>query len=414
MRVVILADFAEPSGGAQAVAILSALALARLGMAVTYVHGIAAPVDPRLQEAGIDVVSLGLADVWTLPGRKAALAGIWNRLAARRLGEALARLPSGPTILHLHQWTRSLSPSVLPVLLGQSHPAAVTLHDYFMACPNGVYYRFDEGEPCGLVPLSSACLAAPCDPRSSLHKAIRVLRTAATRSAIREARLDVVHVSDRGRDTIVPFLPRGLVQHRIDNPVEAERREAAAIAPDARIAFLGRLTREKGADLVAAAGRDAGMPVLFVGEGPAEAEIRRLNPDAILLGWRSREEVDALLRGGIRAVSAPSRWYETGPLTIYESLAAGVPVVASGRSGAAEKVADGATGFVVEPSIEALAAAFRLLRDDELVARMGRLAHERYWAAPLDPDSHARKLIRLYDGMLAGRPAISQSWAAST
>lgn len=404
MRVVILADFAEPSGGAQAVAILSALGLARSGVAVTYIHGTSGAADGRLAEAGIAVVSLGLSDVWAMPAPRAAAAGIWNRHAARRLGEALARLPSGPTVLHLHQWTRSLSPSVLPLLIRSGHPLAVTLHDYFMACPNGVYYRFDRGEPCGLVPLSPACLLAPCDPRSSLHKAIRVVRTAATRAAIRGAGFDVVHVSDRGRDTIAPFLPAGLRQHRIDNPVEAERRAPAALSPGSRIAYLGRLTREKGADLVAAAGREAGMPVVFVGEGPAEAEIRRIDPGATLLGWKSRAEVDGLLGSEIRAVAAPSRWYETGPLTIYESLAAGVPVVASRRSGAAEKVVDGETGFVVEPSVAALAEAFRALRDDAAASRMGRLAHERYWQAPLDLEAHTGRLLALYGAMLARRP----------
>lgn len=401
MRTVILADFAEPSGGAQAVAILSALGLARLGRSVTYIHGIAQTADRRLAEAGVEVASLGLPDVWTMSAPRAAASGIWNRTAARRLERVLAGLPPGPTVLHLHQWTRSLSPAVLPVLLRSGHPLAVTLHDYFMACPNGVYYRFDRGEPCALTPLSPACLVALCDPRSSLHKAIRVIRTAATRAAIREARFDVVHVSDRGRDTIAPFLPAALRQHRIDNPVEAERREPPAISPGSPLAFLGRLTREKGADLVAKAAREAGMPVLFVGEGPAEAEIRRLNPEATLLGWRPRAEVDALLRGGIRAVAAPSRWYETGPLTIYESLAAGVPVVASCRSGAAEKVVHGETGYVVEPSVEAVADAFRALRDDAVASRMGRLAHRRYWEAPLDLAAHTDGLVELYDGMLA-------------
>lgn len=409
MRVVILADFAQPSGGAQMVAIESAVALRRLGLPVTYIQGVASRADPRLREAGVEVVSLDLADVWSLPAARAAAAGIWNRLAARRLAAALANLPPGPAVLHLHQWTRSLSPAVLPVLSRSPHPLVLTLHDYFAACPNGVYYRFDRGEPCGLVPLSASCLLAPCDPRSGRHKAVRVVRTAATRACLRGARFDVIHVSDRGRDTVAPFLPAGLTQHRIDNPVAAERGPPAQIASDSRIAYLGRLTREKGADLVAAAGRAAGMPALFVGEGPAEAEIRRLDPDSTLMGWRSRAEVDALLRGGaVRAVVAPSRWYETGPLTVYESLAAGIPVIASARSGAAEKVRHGRTGFVVEPDAEAVASAFAALRDPRVAREMGREAARRYWEAPLDPATHAGRLVALYDAMLA-RPASARA-----
>lgn len=405
MRIVIVADFAEGNGGAPAVAITSAVALAGRGVAVSYLHGVRGPADPRLAAAGVDVVPLDLVDVWDLPSAQGAAAGIWNRRAAARLSAALARLPSGPQVLHLHQWTRSLSPAVFPVLLGSGHPLVVTLHDYFLACPNGVYYRFDREEPCRLVPLSPGCAVAPCDPRSGLHKSIRLLRAAATRATLRGAHLAVVHVSDRGRDTIAPFLPPGIAQHRIDNPVEMARRRPATLASSSRIAFVGRLTREKGADLVAAAAEAAGMPAIFVGEGPAEAEIRRLAPSAEIAGWRPREDVDGLLRNGILAVAAPSRWYETGPLTVYEALAAGVPPVVSARAGAAEKVTHGETGFVVQPTLESLTSAFRRLATGNVAREMGRLAYERYWTAPLDGAAHVSALMPLYEE-LAGRRAL--------
>ena len=114
MRIVIIADFAEASGGAQSVAIQSAAALAAQGVAVTYLHGTGATVDPRLARPGIEHVGLGQEDVWSLSAPRGAVAGIWNRAAARRLAEVLASLPPGPTILHLHHWTRSLSRTARP------------------------------------------------------------------------------------------------------------------------------------------------------------------------------------------------------------------------------------------------------------------------------------------------------------
>ena len=404
MRVVIIADFAQPSGGAQAVAIGSAVALAERGIRVTYVHGVAGEPDGALASAGVQTVSLGLADIWHRPALSASVSGIWDREAARRLGAVLAGLEREPTVLHLHQWTRSLSPSAFGTLLGAGRPLAVTLHDYFLACPNGVYYRFEADEPCSLRPLSPSCLAAPCDPRSAAHKLIRVLRTAATWAATRRRPFDVIHVSDRGRAVITPLLPSALRHHRLDNPVDARPAAPAMIDGTARIAFIGRLTREKGADLVASAGRAAGMPTLFVGEGPAEAEIRRLDPQAEMLGWRTPEEVARLLRTRVRAVAAPSRWYETGPLTVYEALAAGLPAIASSRSGAAEKVVHGETGLVVEPDVASLAAAFASLADADVARRMGAAAHARYWAAPLDAAAHADGLLDIYRGMLARAP----------
>jgi glycosyltransferase involved in cell wall biosynthesis len=400
MRVVTIADFATPSGGSQAVALQSALGLATRGVSVDYLHAVDEPTDPRLAGSTVRLHGLAQQDVWDQPALKAARAGIWKGAAARGAEAVIRALPPEPTILHLHQWTRAFSPAIFSALLRSGRPLVVTLHDYFVACPNGVYYRFDREEPCGLMPLSAVCLAAPCDPRSHLHKAVRVLRTCATRLAIRGGGFDIVHVSDKGRDTIAPFLPRDVRQHRIDNPVDIARGERADAGRGSAIAYVGRLTREKGADLVAAAAKEAGMPALFIGEGPAEADIRRLNPSAELLGWRSRDDVSALLRTTARAVAAPSRWFETGPLTIYEAMALGVPAVASSRSGAAEKVRDGETGFVTEPDVASLAAVFCRLADPTLATRLGTAAYDRYWAAPLSPEAHVDALLELYRAVL--------------
>jgi glycosyltransferase involved in cell wall biosynthesis len=404
MRVVVVADFAQASGGAERVALESARALAEAGVAVTYVHAVGEGASAVLGHPLVQTVGFGLKDVWDRPAVQAARSGVWNGGAAARLKGVLAGLPPGPAVVHVHQWTRAFSPAIFSVCLHSGLPVAVTLHDYFLACPNGVYYRFDKDEPCTLRPLSLACIAAPSDPRSTAHKAVRVLRTALTQRALRSRRFHAIHVSDRGRDTIAPFLPSTATHHRVDNPVAVAQGEPAAIADDARIAFIGRLTREKGADLVALAAREAGLPTLFIGEGPLGEEIRRIDPRAELLGWRSPAEVAALLSRRVRAVVAPSRWHETGPLTVYEAAAAGVPAVVSARAGASEKVLHGETGHVVEPEVPALVEALRQLSDIETARRLGQAAYDRYWAAPLTPERHAARLLEVYAAMLAHSP----------
>jgi glycosyltransferase involved in cell wall biosynthesis len=401
MRSVILSDFGVPTGGAQKVAIESALALAEAGVSVTFIHSIEGE-DKRLDHPSIERVSLNMKDVWELPAAQAAMTGIWNRAAARQLAEILPPLRQGGiTVLHLHQWTRAFSPSILRVLLGSGMPLVVTAHDYFLSCPNGVYYRFEHEAPCRLKPLSAACLVAACDPRSYAHKAIRVARSFATRAAISGKEFDVVHVSDRGRDTMMGFLPVGLRHHRIDNPIALAKGKAAAIEAMARFAFIGRLTKEKGAVVAARAARLADAPILFIGDGPAEAEIRAANPQAEISGWRSRDEIDKLLGASLRAVVAPSLWYETGPLTVLEAAAAGVASIASNRCGAAERVQHEVSGFVVEPEAEALAACMRRLKDDDTARRLGLAAYEAYWRDPPTPAAHAARLISLYGEMLA-------------
>ena len=398
MHVVILAEFAAASGGAEKVAVESARGLAEAGARVTFIQAVDGPVDALLDHPRLHRVALGLPDVWSLPAWRGAMTGVWNGEAARRLAAALAALPEPADCLHLHQWSRAFSPAVLPVLLAHPAPLVLTLHDYFLACPNGVYYRFDRAEPCALQPLSAACLAAPCDPKSRLHKAVRVGRAAALRVAAGRERLDVIHVCDASLARMEGMRGAGrLRHHRIDNPVRVAPGDPADPARGEAVAYVGRLTAEKGADLVAEAARRAGLPALFVGAGPLEESLRAQGAEVI--GWRAPGEVAAILRARARAVCAPSRWYETGPLTVYEALAQGIPAIASNRSGAAEKVRHGETGLVVEPEAQALTEAFRSLRDDALVQRLGRAAHAAYWQAPPTLDAHAEALLGLYRGL---------------
>lgn len=406
MQIVVLAEFAVASGGAEKVAVESARALAEAGAAVTYIQAIAGPADPLLDHPGIRRISLGTTDIWTRPAHKAAINGLWDAQAAARLGAALDGLQVRPDLVHLHQWTRSLSPSVFPVLFSRELPVVTTLHDYFLACPNGVYYRFDRAEPCAVRPLSATCLAAPCDGRSRLHKLVRVGRSLSLRAALGRHRLDVVHVCDASLSRVGDLIRAGpmrdlaLHHHRVDNPVRVPHGSPAEPARGDCIAYVGRLTREKGADLVAEAARTAGLPALFIGAGPLEASLRS-RPGVELVGWQSPEAVWNILRTRARAIAAPSRWYETGPLTIYEALANGIPVVASDRSGASEAVRDDVNGFCAPPEPDALARAFSVLADDATAARLGTAAHARYWTAPMTLSAHAAGLLRVYEGILA-------------
>ena len=408
MHVVILAEFASATGGAEKVAVESARGLAEIGLDVTFIQAVEGPVDPLLDHPRIRRIGLGLADIWTLKLLPAAAAGIWHGEAARRLAVALSEFEEPADCIHVHQWTRSLSPSVFPLLMEIGVPVLLTLHDYFLACPNGVHYRYDRAEPCALKPMSGACLAAACDSKSRAHKLVRVARSATMRVALGRRRLDVVHVCHASVARVSAMLPGyDLRHHRIDNPVRVGPAAPADPGAGDAITYVGRLTREKGADLVAEAAQRVGMPALFIGTGPLEEELAG-RPGVEMLGWRSPAEVEALLRTRARALAAPSRWFETGPLTVYEALAAGIPVVASDRSGAAEKVVDGITGFVAAPEVEALAAAFSRLRDPALAAAMGREAHARFRAAPMSLARHAASLRDLYRSLIPGPLGASQ------
>ncbi len=402
MRIVILADQAIAEGGAPQVAIASALGLAALGHAVTYVHGIGEAGDPALDaHPNITRIGLGGAEIWTKPALIAGKDGIWNTGYTARLSAILAGFSPADSVVHVHQWTKYFSASLFSVLRKSGLPLAISFHDYFLTCPTGLKYRFDTAEPCSLAPLSAACLVAPCDPRSMAHKLIRIARTVAAERALKALPFSVIHVSEQGRRTIGQYLGPEIAQHVIENPIEVIRPVAPRETAGTKVVYCGRLTAEKGALLVAEAALAAGMTSLFIGEGPLRPAIQALDPTAEITGWLDKGAVRARIAAEARVVAAPSLWPETGPMVTPEAMAAGVPVIISERAGASARVSDGVTGFVVPPEIEPLKAALLALKDEALAQAMGQAAQDAYWADPLSIESHAGRLVAVYQGMIA-------------
>src|SRR5437870_11459468 len=169
-NVVVINDHAFVNGGQAKVAIETALALRSGGFCVYFFAGMG-PVDIRLKEAGVECICLEQFDILSDPVRARAVArGLWNREAAQRLSHLLRTLPSHETIVHVHGWAKSLSPSIGPAVTQGPHPHVYTMHEFFLACPNGGFYDYQRNALCPRTPLGPRCLAANCDARSRAHK----------------------------------------------------------------------------------------------------------------------------------------------------------------------------------------------------------------------------------------------------
>ena len=155
----------------------------------------------------------------------------------------------------------------------------------------------------------------------------------------------------------------------------------AARAPAPEFAFLGRLKRYKGVDIVirafaaAALGRDATLRIAGAGDHrPALESLAR----SLDLGARvqflgrvdERAKLELLQRSWALALASPK---EGWGITNLEAAACGTPVVASNSPGIRESVRDGETGFLVpHGDVEAMAAAFRRLASSpSLVTSLG-------------------------------------------
>ena len=122
--------------------------------------------------------------------------------------------------------------------------------------------------------------------------------------------------------------------------------------------------------------------LVYMGDGPDIARIRSSHEqlsskaDILLAGYVADAPT---LMAGASVCAMPSVWQDALPLAVSQSMALGLPVVASRVGGIPEMILDGQTGLLVPPSDPpALAAALeRLLRDPEYAARLGGAARER-------------------------------------
>jgi glycosyltransferase involved in cell wall biosynthesis len=164
------------------------------------------------------------------------------------------------------------------------------------------------------------------------------------------------------------------------------------------VLYVGRLTREKGADLLAdaflaARAQDPRLHLCLAGGGPEEGALReRLGEHATFLGWL---EGDALARAyaGADLFLFASRTDTFGQV-LLEAQASGLPLVAVAEGGPCSIVEDGVTGLLRPPDADALAKALLdlarapLLRQ-RLAQRALEAVRERTWE---------RSLGRLADG----------------
>jgi len=183
---------------------------------------------------------------------------------------------------------------------------------------------------------------------------------------------------------------------RWDRGVDLSRfgrdRRAGRFAGEVNVLYAGRLTMEKGVDLLAesflaARALDPRLHLVLAGGGPEEAALRqRLGPHATFLGWLDGDDL-AWAYATADVFLFPSRTDTFGQV-ILEAQASGLPVVAVAEGGPVSLIEDGRSGLLRPADPGALAAAVAAVAGSPgLATRLaegGRAAvGERTWEASL-------------------------------
>jgi len=188
---------------------------------------------------------------------------------------------------------------------------------------------------------------------------------------------------DKGSITV---LPRGIDSGAFSSTLRDERLwERYGLNGAPKLLYVGRVSREKGLDLLLAAfarlrqelSTDAEL--VIVGDGPYLEELRRSHrsKDIAFLGYRRGEEL-ARIYASADVFAFPSE-NDTFGNAVLEASASGLPAVVVDRGGPAEQIAAGTDGLVTpagDPAAMARAIG-SLLGDAGRRERMGRAAAAR-------------------------------------
>jgi glycosyltransferase involved in cell wall biosynthesis len=305
----------------------------------------------------------------------------WNPSSARRVHD-LVELHQ-PDVTHFHNTWYHLSPAVFAAARAAGSPTVLTLHNYRLVCANAMLMR--DGLPCELC-VSSQNAWHGVRYRCYLDSYTQSLASAATIAFNRRRgtwRTDVdliLALTEFARDR---FIEAGVPPNRITvkpNFVPDPGPRTQPAEDSDVVLFVGRLTTEKAPDVLADAWDRAGTDfrLEIIGVGPLAEQLRSAPHNVSLLGQLEHAEVRKRMLSA-RALVLPSIWYEGLSMVLLESLAAGLPVLASDIGPIPEVVAPLGPEWLAQPGdAEDLAKAVSRLQDDAHVAEGSAISRALY------------------------------------
>jgi glycosyltransferase involved in cell wall biosynthesis len=323
-----------------------------------------------------------------------AFGAVWSRRTYREITSLIHK--EKPDIAHFHNIWYLISPSAYYACKEAGVPVVQTLHNFRMFCANGLLLR--DGKTCedcvGRVQWRG--IAHGCYHNSRLYS----LPVAFTEMVHRRGGTWVnavdayIALTEFGKKK---FIECGLPAEKIyvkPNFLSAPRFSLSS--PDNYAVFIGRLSREKGVDVLLDALHTlksshphnfSSFSLKIVGDGSMRQEFEKRIEDGKLgteiecVGRKSHDEcLDIISKA--RFMVMPSVCYENFPLTIPEAFACGKPVIASNLGAMAEIVEHSKTGLLFEPGNPAeLADAMKwMIENPEECARMGGNARAEFEA----------------------------------
>lgn len=334
-----------------------------------------------LAEHGYQVAQLRMTTAHsreTLTGKiHGFVAGLYSPAGVRAMRRVLQR--EQPDVVNVHNLYPFISPAALFECKKAGVPVVMTIHNFRLICPTGLFMR--NNRPCELCLEKGnewGCVKYNCE-----HSMLKSVGYAA-RNAV--ARLTGAYSRCVDRFAcITDFQRRKLVAAGFDagkitvipNAVEVPAWSDVSVGK--YVAFCGRLSREKGVDMIVEVARRHPEIAFKLAGAARDADIvTNLPKNVSLMGYLSGEKLAEFYRNAAFFVMA-SRWYEGFPVSILEAAQYGKATVGPNHGGFTEIIGEGADaiGRLFTPGdVEDLEKQIvALWNDRSAVERLGEAAY---------------------------------------
>ena len=346
---------------------------------------------------------------------------IYSRESMRKFQALCERVR--PDIVHMNLVHRQITLSILdaPYLKTHHVPVLFTSHDYILVCPS--YVMLDgSGNVCDacLGGKFSSCLKRKCVKGSFAKSAMGTLEAEHLKLCKTYRKIDrIIAPSEFMRQKLIEsgFPARQVVYMQNFAKQEilniASRGSDRTDRDDPYLLFFGRLSKEKGIDVLVDAfiaaipSLPANVRLVIAGDGPERQRIEEKVASAgpcvsgrvELAGFQRGDALKAYVERASLAI-ASSRWRENMPYSIVEAFACGTPVIGTNIGGIPELVVEGETGFICEPGsssslTEAIVRGFAAFNDQTRYASM-QASCRAYVLERCSQDTYVKHLTALY------------------
>jgi glycosyltransferase involved in cell wall biosynthesis len=308
-----------------------------------------------------------------------------------------------PDIMHVHNYKFLLSPSIFKAAKDRCVATCLTLHNYRLICPAGQLLR--DGKVC------EDCINA------SPYRMI-FYRCAFDSFVKNFAQFYLYHGTQK-RHFLIPwvdayialtsfgkskFVEGGLPENKVfvkpnfmvdPDPENNFQNRYGAL-------YIGRISKEKGVETLLEAWRGINYPLKVIGDGPLASGLRaKASFNVKFHGPLEHGTCLGMIRKAAFLVF-PSVCYEGFPLTILESLANGIPIIASDLGPRREMIKNGFNGFLYpSDNILILREKIRTLIDNpDLCKEMGENARD-FYLANFTPEKNYSQLMAIYESAIA-------------